>query len=154
MGSVLVGSRAEIMRARRVRKLFGGALRQAGIVAAAALYAMEYHVERLQVDHDNARVFADEIRRIDGITLEPADVETNLVFFNVDPELGNAAQLSAKLRQRGVRINATAPQRLRGCTHLDVDREMVLRAAEAVAEAVAEGLVGTAGGEFGPYARG
>jgi threonine aldolase len=137
-----------------VRKLFGGALRQAGVVAAAALYAMEHHVNRLQVDHDNARAFAEEIHRIDGITLEPADVQTNLVFFNVDPELGNAAQLSAKLRQRGVRINATAPQRLRACTHLDVDREMVLRAAEAIADAVEEGFVGTVGGEFGPYARG
>ncbi len=154
MGSILVGSQAEIAKARRIRKLFGGALRQAGIVAAAAIYAMENHVERLQVDHDNARAFAEEIRRVDGITLEPADVPTNLVFFNVDPELGNAAQLSARLRQRGVRINATAPQRLRACTHLDVDREMVLRAAEAIAEAVEEGFVWTAGGEFGPYARG
>jgi threonine aldolase len=154
MGSVLVGSTADIARARRVRKLFGGALRQAGIVAAAAIYAMENHVERLQVDHDNARAFADEIRRIDGVTLEPADVQTNLVFFNVDPELGNAAQLSAKLKQRGVRINATGAQRLRACTHLDVDREMVLRAAEAVAESVAEGFAGAVGADLGPYARG
>src|SRR5438477_2092972 len=73
MGSVLVGTKADIAKARRVRKLFGGALRQAGIVAAAAIYAMEHHVDRLQIDHDNARAFADEIRRIDGITLEPAD---------------------------------------------------------------------------------
>src|SRR5262249_27234082 len=138
----------------RVRKLFGGALRQAGIVAAAAVYAMEHHVERLQIDHDNARTFADEIRRIDGVTLEPAEVQTNLVFFNVDPELGNAPQLSAKLKQRGVRINATGPQRLRACAHLDVDREMVLRAAAAVAESVAEGFAGAIGAELGPYARG
>jgi threonine aldolase len=154
MGSILVGSKAEIARARRVRKLFGGALRQAGIVAAAAVYAMEHHVERLQDDHENARAFAEEIRRIDGVTLEPAEVQTNLVFFNVDPELGNAGQLSAKLRQRGVRINATGPQRLRACTHLDVDREMVLRAAEAIAEVVAEGFAGAVGAELGPYARG
>jgi threonine aldolase len=154
MGSILVGSKSEITRARRARKLFGGALRQAGIVAAAAIYAMENHVERLQVDHDNARAFAEEIRQIDGITLDPPDVQTNLVFFNVDPELGNAAQLSAKLKQRGVRINATGPQRLRACTHLDVDRDMALRAAEAIAEAVAEGLAGALGAELGPYARG
>jgi threonine aldolase len=154
MGSVLVGTRADIARARRARKLFGGALRQAGIVAAAALYAMEHHVARLQVDHDNARAFAEEIRRIDGITLEPADAETNLVFFNVDPELGNAAQLSARLKQRGVRINATGAQRLRACAHLDVNREMVLRAAETVAEAVGEGFAGAVGAELGPYARG
>jgi threonine aldolase len=154
MGSILIGTKTEIARARRVRKLFGGALRQAGVVAAAAIYAMEHHVKRLQIDHDNARAFAEEIRKIDGVTLEPADVQTNLVFFNIDPELGNAAQLSAKLKQRGVRINATAPQRMRACTHLDVDREMVMRAAEAVAKAVAEGFAGAVSAELGPYARG
>jgi len=154
MGSVLVGSASEIARARRVRKLFGGALRQAGIVAAAAIYAMEHHVERLQIDHENARAFAEELRRIDGITLEPADIQTNLVFFNVDPELGNAGQLSAKLKQRNVRINATGPQRLRACTHLDVDREMVLEAAEAIAESIEAGFAGAVGGELGPYSRG
>ena len=154
MGSILVGSKTDIARARRVRKLFGGALRQAGIVAASALYALEHHVDRLQVDHDNARAFAEALHAIDGITLEPSEVETNLVFFNVDPELGNAAQLSAKLKQRGVRIGASGPQRLRGCTHLDVDRAMVLQAAEAIAEAVAEGLAGAVGAELGPYARG
>ena len=154
MGSILVGSKTDIARARRVRKLFGGALRQAGIVAASALYALEHHVDRLQVDHDNARAFAEALHAIDGITVEQAEIETNLVFFNVDPELGNAAQLSARLKQRGVRIGASGPQRLRGCTHLDVDRAMVLRAAEAIAEAVAEGLAGAVGAELGPYARG
>lgn len=154
MGSILVGSREDIRKARRVRKLFGGALRQAGIVAASAIYAMENHVERLQTDHDNARAFADCLRHIDGVTLDPPDIETNLVFFNVDPELGNAAQLSSKLKQRGVRINATGPYRLRACTHLDVDRAMVLRAAEAVGEAVQEGFAGTVGAELGPYSRG
>src|SRR5258708_38323707 len=101
-------------RAGRVRKLFGGALRQAGIVAASALYALEHHVDRMQVDHENARAFAEALHAIDGITLEPAEVETNLVFFNVDPELGNAAQLSAKLKQRGVGSGAGGPKRLRG----------------------------------------
>ncbi len=154
MGSILVGTKTDIARARRVRKLFGGALRQAGIVAAAAVYALEHHVDRMQVDHDNAKAFAEALHEIDGITIEPSEVETNLVFFNLDPELGNAAQLSAKLKQRGVRIGASGPQRLRGCTHLDVDRAMVLRAAEVVAETVAEGLAGAVGAELGPYARG
>lgn len=154
MGSILVGSRDEIARARRARKLFGGALRQAGIVAAAALYAMEHHVERLQVDHDNAQAFADVIRTIDGVRLDPPDVETNLVFFSVDRELGNASQLASRLKERGVRINAAGPQRLRACTHLDVDRDAVLRAAHAVAEVVGEGFANAVGGELGPYARG
>jgi threonine aldolase len=154
MGSILVGSRDDISRARRVRKLFGGALRQAGIVAASAQYAMEHHVARLRIDHENARAFADAIRPIPGITLSPAEVETNLVFFQVDPERGNASQLSTRLRERGVRINASGPQRLRACTHLDVDREAVLRAARAVAETVAEGFATASGAELGPYARG
>ena len=129
-------------------------LRQAGIVAAGALYAMQHHVDRLQVDHDNAKAFAEAIHGIDGITLDPADVETNLVFFNVDPELGNAAQLSSLLKQRGVRINASGSQRLRACTHLDVGRDMVLRAADAVAESIAGDFAAATGAEFGPYVRG
>lgn len=154
MGSILAGSAADIAKARRVRKLFGGALRQAGIVAAAAVYALENHVERLQVDHDNAQAFAEAIRQIDGVTLDPPDVQTNLVFFQVDPELGYASQLSAKLKERGVLINACGAQRLRACTHLDVDRKAVLAAAESVAEAVAEGFATMSGSPIGPYARG
>ena len=154
MGSILVGTAEDIYRARRARKLFGGALRQAGIVAAAAVYALEHHVERLTIDHENARVFADALRKIDGITLDPPDIQTNLVFFEVDPELGNAAQLSAQLKDRGIRINATGPQRLRACTHLDVTRDDALRAASAVADCVAEGFAMATGAELGPYARG
>lgn len=154
MGSVLVGSREDIAKARRIRKLFGGALRQAGIVAAAAVYALENNIERLRVDHEHAQLFAEAIRGIDGITLDPPDVHTNLVFFNVDRELGNATQLSAKLRERGVLINASGPQRLRACTHLDVDRAAVLRAVDVLAESVAEGFAMLSGSETGPYARG
>ncbi|MFN0051134.1 MAG: threonine aldolase family protein [Planctomycetales bacterium] len=154
MGSILVGSHEEIRRARRIRKLFGGALRQAGIVAASALYAMEHHVERLKEDHDNARAFAEAIRRVEGITLDPPEVETNLVFFHVDKALGNASQLSTKLRERGVRINASGPHRLRACTHLDVTRQEALTAAAILAEVVAAGFRDAAGAEQGPYARG
>jgi threonine aldolase len=154
MGSILVGSAEEIGRARRARKLFGGALRQAGIVAASALYAMEHHVDRLAIDHENAKVLAEGLRQIDGVTLDPPDVQTNLVFFNVDAELGNASQLSTRLRERGVRINATGPQRLRACTHLDVTRNDVLKAAAVVADCVAEGFATATGAELGPYARG
>lgn len=151
MGSVLVGSADDMARARRVRKLFGGALRQAGIVAAAAVYAMEHNVERLQEDHDNARAFADRIRQIDGVTLDPPDVETNLVFFSIDRELGTAAQLSARLKDRGIRINSSGTQRLRACTHLDVDRKAALHAADVVAEIVAQGFATGAGAKLGPY---
>ena len=154
MGSILVGSKEEIAKARRVRKLFGGALRQAGIVAAAALYALDHHIERLREDHENAHLFASRIEQIDGIGAAAADVETNIVFFDVDPRLGTAAQLSASLKKKGVKINATGPQRLRACTHLDVSRDEALQAAEAISEAVHEGFGAERGAEFGPYARG
>ena len=154
MGSILVGSADEIYEARRARKLFGGALRQAGIVAAAAIYALDNHVERLADDHANARLFASAISEIEGIIIDPEGVETNLVFFGVDPELGDAGQLSAKLRQKGVIINSTGSHRLRGCTHLDVNREDVLKAAGIIGECVAEGFRELAGSVTGPYARG
>jgi threonine aldolase len=154
MGSMLVGSAAEISRARRARKLFGGALRQAGIVAAAAIYALEHHVERLAEDHANARFFAESIAQIEGIVIDPAQVETNLVFFEIDPEFGTAAQFSAALYSRGVRINPSGPQRLRACTHLDVSREDVLSAVAAIRESMSEGVRTVAGTAGGPYGRG
>ena len=154
MGSILVGSSEDIARARRARKLFGGALRQAGIAAAAAIYALENHVERLADDHENARLFAEEIADVEGLVVDPTEVETNMVFFEVKPECGNAAQLSAALGERGVRINPSGPQRLRVCTHLDVDREAVFESAGIVRECVAAGFGGRAiGSGVGPYAR-
>ncbi|MEX0727543.1 MAG: GntG family PLP-dependent aldolase, partial [Planctomycetaceae bacterium] len=129
MGSILVGKKDEIAKARRIRKLFGGAMRQAGIMAAACLYALDHHVDRMAEDHENARQFAEMIAEIPGVVIDPADVETNLVFFDVDRTLGNAGQLSAKLKQRGVGINACGSQRLRACTHLDVTKADVEAAA-------------------------
>ena len=139
MGSILVGDAATIYRARRARKLFGGALRQAGMMAAAAIYALEHHVARLAEDHENAKAFAEVIAGIEGLRIEPA-VESNLVFFHLAPELGSAAQLSAKLLERGVRINPSGAQRLRVCTHLDVTRTDLLLAAEAVRASLAAGI--------------
>lgn len=153
MGSVLVGSRDDIRKARRVRKLFGGALRQAGIVAAAAVFAMENNVERLAIDHDNAKTLAREIAKIDGLSVHVEDVETNLVFFEVDPKLGNAAQLSAALLERGVKIGASGAQRLRACTHLDVSRDDVSRAAEILRQTIQAGIRQYKGSATGPYSR-
>jgi len=151
MGSALVGSEEEIRKARRARKLFGGALRQAGIVAAAAIYALEHNVQRMQVDHDNARVFAETLSQIDGISVETP--ETNLVFFDVEPDRGTAFALSSQLRERGVNINPTGPQSLRACTHLGVSRAEVVRAAELIGECVSDGLTGVAETvSGGPYA--
>jgi threonine aldolase len=135
MGSILVGSMDEITRARRARKLFGGALRQAGIPAAACLYALDHHVDRLQVDHAHAKTLATRLAEISGIHIDPETVETNLVFFDVDPAWGTAAELSQRLRERGVLINpAGGPQRLRACTHLDVTENQILEAVRILKE--------------------
>lgn len=133
MGSVLVGSEAHIARARRARKIFGGALRQAGIPAAACLYALDHNIERLSEDHTNARQLSESLAKIPGVTIEVDTVETNLVFFEIDPKLGTAAQLSARLRERGVNMNpAGGPQRMRACTHLDVTAEQIQMAAARI----------------------
>lgn len=140
LGSVLVGSQADIARARRARKLFGGALRQAGIVAAAALYAIDHHMTRLRDDHRHARMFAERIGRIDRLSVDLDSVETNLVFFDLDPQWGPAEAFAAQLAERGLRLYAVGPQRLRACTHLDIDGEAVLRAVEIVGEVAARDL--------------
>ena len=141
MGSVLVGSHDDIQRARRARKLFGGALRQAGMPAAACLYAMDHNIDRLAEDHANAKVFAEKIAGVEGIRLDLSTVETNLVFFEIDPEHGTAAELSAALKSRGVNINpAGGTYRLRACTHLGVTTNEVIQAAEAIAETLQVGL--------------
>src|SRR5205823_8163280 len=120
IGSALAGSKEFVTQARRIRKLLGGGMRQAGIAAAAALYALDHHVERLAEDHRNARVLAQAIADTPGLRLDPPDVDTNLVWIEVDPELGTSRDVAAALKQRGVLVQAAAPQMLRACTHLDV----------------------------------
>ncbi len=134
VGSALAGPRELIEQAVRHRKVFGGGMRQVGVIAAAALYALEHHVDRLAEDHANAQRLAAAIREIDGLELRPPQVDTNLVIFHVDPRLGTAAQFSANLAERGVRIIAFGPQSMRAVTHLDVNRSDVDRAAEILAE--------------------
>lgn len=148
MGSILIGDAATIYRARRARKLFGGALRQAGMMAAAAIYALEHHVERLKDDHDNAKAFAETISTIDGIRINVDHVESNLVFFEVDPARGTSAQLSARLLERGLKLNPSGPQRLRACTHLDVTRADLQRAAEIVRECMESDFSQASGGHL------
>jgi threonine aldolase len=136
VGSALAGTREYIARARRVRKLFGGGMRQAGVIAAAALYALEHHVERLAEDHRNARVVAQAIADTPGLRLSPPEVETNLIWFEVDPELGPAKAVAAALKERGVLVHVMGPQTLRACTHLDVSAAQAERAAEVVRRTV------------------
>jgi threonine aldolase len=133
VGSALAGSSELVQRARRVRKLFGGGMRQAGVLAAAALYALDHHVGRLSEDHENARLIAGHLRDLPGVRLSPPDVETNLLFIEVDQAVGSGAEVVGRLREQGVLTLATAPQKIRLVTHLDVSRAQARRAAEIIA---------------------
>jgi threonine aldolase len=132
IGSALAGPREFVARAKRIRKLFGGGMRQGGVAAAAALYALDHHVDRLAEDHRNAQILARAIEETPGLRLDPPEVETNLVWFEVDPEHATGAEVAAALRQSGVLVNQSAPQILRACTHLDVSTAQVEQAAEVI----------------------
>ena len=140
MGSILVGNRKQIHRARRIRKLFGGALRQAGMVAAAALYALDNNVDRLREDHENARRLAALLSDIDGILLNADDVETNLIYFEIAEGFGSAVQLNNALADFGVRMCPLGNSRMRAVTHLDVNADDIPVVASAVRDAMASGI--------------
>ncbi len=131
-GACLAGSRDLIDEAWRYKQMWGGALRQAGIVAAAGLYALDHHVERLTEDHENARFLADGLAQIDGIRIDAARVETNIVIFEIE----DAPALVGSLRDRGIEVTPLGPTRIRCVTHLDVDRADVERALTAVRDAL------------------
>lgn len=137
VGSALCGPKDLIQKARRARKLFGGGMRQAGMIAAAALYALENHVERLAEDHAHAQLLADAVRGIDGLALLGDSVDTNIVIFHVEPALGTAAEFCEKLKARGLLALAIAGQQVRMVTHLDVDRAATERACEILGEVAA-----------------
>jgi threonine aldolase len=124
---VLAGSRAHIERARRFRKMLGGGMRQAGILAAAAEYALDHNVARLPEDHANARLIATRLG------LDPAAVPTNIVMIDLRPHHPPAVELQATLQAAGVRCLAIAPRRLRLVAHLDVTRAECEEAAEILA---------------------
>lgn len=132
VGAVLAGSKEFIREAWRFKHQFGGAMRQAGIIAAACIYALRHHVDRLQEDHDNARFLADGLSSIDGIAVEP--VETNIVFFDVAGLGVTAAEFCERLLNKGVRMVPVSATRIRAVTHLDVNRADIAFAIDAAAE--------------------
>jgi threonine aldolase len=135
VGSAFCGPRKLVEEARRLRKRWGGAMRQAGILAAGALHALTHHRARLTDDHANARALAERLARASGVRVDLATVETNLVNIDV---YGAADAVSRKARDLGLLINATGPRRLRAVTHLDVSRADVEAAADILARAVAD----------------
>jgi threonine aldolase len=132
-GSLLAGSKALIAMAHRHRQRFGGAMRQNGIFSAAALHALDHHLQRLPEDHANARAFAERLSAGAPVQLDLASVQTNIVVFHLPPQLPlDAAALSARARERGVLVNAMAVRTLRAVTHLDVGRSQCEHAADVM----------------------
>jgi threonine aldolase len=124
VGAVLAGSAELIEEAWRYKQMWGGAMRQAGIVAAGALYALDHHVERLAEDHANARTLAEGLAELPGVEIDPATVETNIVVFSVP----DAEAFAARLREADVVVGPLDDRQVRAVTHLDVDADGVQRA--------------------------
>jgi len=139
VGSAVAGSAEFISKVRFFRKQFGGAMRQSGLLAAAALYALDHNIERLADDHANAKRLAEGLARMPGITIDPAEVETNIVIFEVSSALGTAASFVAKMKEVGVWMLANGPQKVRAVTHLDVTRRQIDQAVERIEKIVTAG---------------
>jgi threonine aldolase len=134
VGSVIAGTRAAIDRAHRFRKMLGGGMRQAGILAAAALYALEHNVQRLSEDHANARLIAEHLAGRPGFKIDLAGVQSNIVLVDLLPPLPESDKAAAALRSKGVLCLPFGPRRLRLVTHLDVSRAACERAARLMSE--------------------
>jgi threonine aldolase len=134
VGSVIAGGRDDIERARRLRKMLGGGMRQVGVLCAAALYALEHHRARLADDHANARRLAAGLAGVAGVVVDAEKIDTNIVIFEVTGV--TAAELARRTEGAGVRLHALAATRLRAVTHLDVDAAGVDRAVAAVRAAL------------------
>jgi threonine aldolase len=135
-GSMLAGTADDIARARHYRKRLGGGMRQAGVLAAAGLVALEESPKCLAMDHANARWFAQGLNGIPGIAIDPELIVTNIVVFDVGGTGIPPAEISTRLKQRGVLLNSINDRQMRAVTHYDVDRQGCGQALEALREAV------------------
>ncbi len=133
-GSILMGSNETMHVAHRFRKMFGGTMRQTGILAGAALYALDNHVDRLREDHVHARKLAESLHEIEGITCNVDATDTNLVFFDICKTLGDGPELCRKLWENGVLAEALDPQRIRFVTHLGITSSDIERAIQITAD--------------------
>jgi len=132
VGAVLAGGKDFILEAWQWKQRLGGAMRQAGIIAAGGVYALRHHIERLAEDHANAKVLAAGLAEIPGIALNPNDVETNIVIFDITRTGLKPPELLEKLLTHGLRMSPVFPTRLRAVTHLDVSRSQVEEAIQIV----------------------
>ncbi len=144
VGSMLVGAAKDIDRARGYRKRLGGGMRQAGVLAAAGLIALEEMPHRLGDDHANARFLAAQLAKMPGIAIDPARVQTNIVIFDVSATGLPTTELTAGLKTRGILMNGINPRQMRAVTHFDVTREQCATAAGAISEIVTGALAAKA----------
>jgi threonine aldolase len=138
VGSMLAGSREFIEKARSVRKMLGGGMRQAGILAAAGLIALEKMPARLAEDHQNARLLSDLLIEVSSLDLDPSKVRTNIVMVEIGRTGFDSEKLASLLRPQGVLISVVNPTRIRLMTHYDVKREQILKAAAIIKKIVGE----------------
>ncbi|MEE8224453.1 MAG: low-specificity L-threonine aldolase [candidate division NC10 bacterium] len=137
IGSLLAGDHEFIGRARRFRKLLGGGMRQAGVIAAAGIVALETMVDRLGEDHENARLLAEGLAQIEGIEIDLKRVQTNIVIFAVRHHNITASMLTQRLREKGILVHQISADAIRCLTHKDVSREDVSQALEAIQKIMA-----------------
>ena len=138
VGSIVAGRREDIARAVRARRMFGGAMRQSGILAAAGLWALDHNLERLAEDHANARLLAEGLAGLRGVSLDLATVQTNIVIFRMAEGAPDATTIVARAQEMGVLVSAFAARTVRAVTHLDVSREQCRRAAALLAQVIEE----------------
>lgn len=134
IGSALAGPRELLAPIRRARKLFGGGMRQAGIIAAGALYALEHHRDRLVEDHVHAQMLADTLREIPHVSLKPERIDSNIVIFEVNAPLPTAQEIATTLAEKNIRVMAISKRQIRMVTHLDVSKDMIQQAQTTLRE--------------------
>jgi threonine aldolase len=132
VGSLVLGPKDFIKRVHRFRKMVGGGMRQAGFLAAAGIYAFDHHIDRLEEDHRKAKKLAQGLANIKNVLINPAEVESNILFFDVSRAERTAQEVAAALRKEGVLVHPTAKTRIRCVTHLDVSFTDIDRALKAI----------------------
>jgi threonine aldolase len=128
VGSLICADAERIVKLRRFRKMFGGGMRQAGILAAAGLYALEHNIARLTEDHAHAKRLAEALAGLPGVKINPQHVETNIVVFDISETRRPADEILAALKAEGLLVVPFSPTTLRAVTHLDVSREQIEQA--------------------------
>jgi threonine aldolase len=131
VGSLVAGSKPFIDRVHRFRKMFGGGMRQVGIIAAAGIYALDHHIDRLKEDHQNAKRLALGLKEINGVSIDPEEVETNILIFDVAGTAMTSLQVRDAIKKEGVLIHAVGKTQIRLVTHLDVSKEDIETALKA-----------------------